>query len=211
MLDWLSPVDLTQATDDQKKTIERARKKLLVPDEAETPAWMLIMANAPTLLKDTYMNVDRAILNDGALSKRTKLIIATATASHAGQRHIAQFFANLAMEHAGVSAEHLYEASAIAATSTSFNFYYKFRSLYEGQEFEGYNPGLRASLFVNPEQGKAMAELINLVVSTINGCKSCVNGHVADALKLDLTKEQIDEALRTGAIVMAMCSFVHNA
>lgn len=209
MIDWLKPIDLELADDDQKKTIERARKKLLLAEDAPTPEWVLIMANSPSLLKDTYMNLDRAILSDTALSKRTKLILATTTASHAGVSQVAQFFAQLAIDQ-GVSPAHLYEASAIAATSTSFNFYYKFRSLYEGQEFDGYSPGLRASLFVNPEQGKAMAELINLIVSTINGCKSCVNGHVADALKHDLTREQIDEALRTSAIIMGICTFVRR-
>ena len=205
-MDWLPILADSEMSEDQKKTFERALTKFEIPQES-APDWLRVLANSPEFLKDTYMNVSRAILADGALSAMMKLTIATAVASHAGARGVAATFAQKALAH-GATPERLIEAAGIAATSTSFNFYYKFRSLYQGDEFNGYNPGLRASLFVTPSQGKAFAELVNLVLSTINGCKSCVNGHVADALGAEVTREQIDEALRTGAIVMSICTFV---
>ena len=203
---WLDPLPEENLSDDSKKALSRAREKFKIDDDQQVPTWLHEMANSPQFLKDTYMNVSRHIMEDGALSAMLKLTIATAVASHAGHRDLATFFAQLAKEH-GATRDKLYEAAGIAATSTTFNHYYKFRSLYEGDEFNGFNPGLRATLFSRPSQGKAFAEIVNLVISSINGCKSCVNGHVQDALKEDVTRDQLDEALRTGAIVMGMCAF----
>ncbi len=202
---WLPVLSADSLDAAQQKVYDRAVKKLEI-DPENVPSFVLKMVNVPDLLKDTYMNVSRHILTGGALKLETKLIIAATVAGHAGNEEIASFFADKARA-LEVTDEQLYEAAGIAATSTSYNFYYKFRSLFEGQDFEGFNPGLRASLFMNPTQGKAFAELVNIVISTINGCKSCVNGHVHDALGLGITKEQMDEALRTGSIVMAMSTF----
>ncbi len=207
---WLKPIDAQTAPEEQRKVLERARQKFAIADDAPSPAWLLSLANSPSLLKDVYMNVERSLMKDGPLASSKRLVIATAVASQAGCGALAEYFAQRA-EAAGATREQLVEAAAIAATSTSFNHYYKFRSLYEGEGFEGFTPGLRASLFVNPSQGKAMAELINLVISTINGCKSCVNGHVQDALKAEVTREQIDDAIRIGGIVMAICAVAQHA
>lgn len=205
---WLAPVSDEAMSEDQKKAVERARQKLGI--EGETPRWMRVLANSPELLKDVYMNAERALLKDGPLVATTKLQIAAAVASHRGVPEVAAFFAELARAR-GVTDAQLHETVGIAQTSTTFNIYYKFRSLYEGDEFSGFNAGLRASLFVNPSQGKAHAEIINLVFSSINGCKSCVNGHVADALKAGVTRDQIDEALRASAVAMSIASFVAGA
>ena len=207
MIDWMTPLPLDAASEEQKKTLERARKKLLIPEGSPTPGWLLTLAHSPGLLKDAYMNVERVVLSEGKLTTRAKLVLAVATASHAGQRDVASHFAALALNQ-GADQAQLYEAVGIAATSASFNEYYKLRGLYDGEGLDGYSAGLRASLFVSPSQGKAMAELINLVISTINGCKSCVNGHVQDALRLELTRDQLDEAMRVGAVVMSICRFL---
>lgn len=205
---WLAPLADEAMSDDQKKAVERAKQKLGI--EGDAPRWMRVMANSPELLKDTYMNAERALLKDGPLTAAFKLQLASAVASHRGVNEVAAFFAEQARAR-GVTDAQLHETVGIAQTSTSFNIYYKFRSLYEGDEFSGFNAGLRATLFVNPTQGKAHAELVNIVFSSLNGCKSCVNGHVADALKLGVTRDQIDEALRASAVAMAIASFVAGA
>lgn len=209
-MDWLPPLADEAMSADQAKAFERACKKLHIEDTADAPAWLRVMAHSPELLKDTYMNLDRNLLRDGALGMTTRLILAATVASHHGRGDLAAFFGERAGA-AGATPAQLVEAAGIAATSTSFNTYYKFRSLYDGDEFNGYSAGLRASLFVNPSQGKAMAELINIVISTLNDCKSCVNGHIHDALGADVTRDQIDDAVRVGAIVTSICTFVHSS
>jgi alkyl hydroperoxide reductase subunit D len=195
-------------TDEQRKVLDRALQKLQI--EGEAPRWIRILLNSPELLKDMYMNIERALFKDGKLDVPTRLQIATIAASHAASPEVAAYFAQQARAR-GVSDAQLHETQGIAQTSTSFNIYYKFRSLYEGDEFNGFPGGLRASLFVNPTQGKAHAELINIVISTLNNCKSCVNGHVADALTHGVTRDQIDEALRAAAIATALARYVQGS
>lgn len=209
-MSWLAPLDDEQMSADQTKAFTRAKKKLgFDAEDAVVPEWVRVLANSPALLKDTYMNLDRNILRDGPLTQKTRLIIATAVASHAGNAAVSEYFAARAIQE-GATDEELVEAAGIAATSTSFNYYYKFRSMVESDAFEGFNAGLRASLFVSPSQGKAMAELINIVISAINGCKSCVNGHIQDAANAGVTRDQIDDAVRIGGIVTSICTFTKN-
>jgi AhpD family alkylhydroperoxidase len=205
---WLAPLSDEAMSEEQRSVVERACLKFGLSEPA--PRWVRVMAQSPALLKDMYMNAERAFFKDGALAPATRLQIAAAVASHRGAGELAEYFSAQAQAR-GVTQAQLMETLGIAQTSTSYNIYYRFRSLVDGDAFDGFNPGLRASLFVNPSQGKAHAELVNIVFSSINGCKSCVNGHVADALKAGVTREQIDEALRASAVAYAMASFVLGA
>ncbi len=209
-MSWLPALSDDAMNADQRKSFERALKKFDIEDSAEAPDWLRILANSPTFLKDVYMNVSKGILKETALQVGPKLVLATVAAAHHGQSDVAQFFAELAKAE-GFSDEQITEAVGIATTSTSFNLYYKFRSLADTDAFDGQKPGLRASLFMRPGLGKAFAELVNLMVSTANGCSSCVSGHIQAAVQVDVTKEQIDDAIRTGAIVASICRFVDSS
>lgn len=209
-MSWLAPLKDDAMTDEQSKVFKRALSKFNIEDPAEAPAFLRILANSPSFLKDVYMNVDRGIFKDGGLQSNSKILLAAVTAAHWGNTEIASFFGDLARA-AGFTDEQIYEAVGISGTSTSFNYYYKFRSLADTDAFDGISAGLRASLFMKPAMGKAFAELVNLVISTINGCSSCVSGHIQTAVEADVTREQIDEAIRTGAIVSSICQFVASS
>ena len=205
-MSWLTPLDDDAMNSDQKKAFDRALSKLDIEDPADAPRWLRVLANSPEFLKDTYMNLSRSVFKDDGLKAKTKLLLATVAASHWGEDDVAEFFADRAQE-AGYTDEEIHEALGIAATTTSFNMYYKFRSLADTDAFEGLRPGLRGSLYMRPSLGEAFKELVSLVISTANGCKSCVSGHVNAAVKADVTKAQIDDAIRTGAIIASICQF----
>ncbi|RAL21744.1 hypothetical protein DL240_12905 [Lujinxingia litoralis] len=207
-MSWLPVLTDDQMNDDQKKVFARALTKLNI--EGDAPDWLRVLANAPLFLKDVFMNLDKGVFSEGALQAKTRVLLAAVAAAHHGNRDVATFFAERARG-LGFTDEQIHEALGIAATSTSFNLYYKFRSLAATDAFEGLNPGLRASLFMRPTMGKAFAELVNLMISTANGCPSCVSGHIQEAVSLDITREQIDEVIRTGAIVASICQFVNSS
>lgn len=209
-MDWLTPLTDDEMTDQQAKVFDRARTKLGLDDDEEAPDWLRVMVHSPEFLKDTYMNLSRHVFDEGALKPGVKLILATVAAAHAGNRDVADFFRRRALTE-GFEPHQIDEALGIAATSTSFNYYFKFRSLAKTDDFDGHKAGLRASLYMRPGLGKAFAELVNLMISTANGCAGCVSGHIDEARQHDVSKDQIDEAVRTGAIVRSICTFVRSA
>lgn len=206
---WLAPISDDAMSDAQRKIFERALSKFEIPEGEDAPTWLRVMLNSPDFLKDVYMNVAQHLFKDTTLKVGTKAVLAAVAAAHAGNKELAEFFSARAQA-AGATLEQIYEGVGIAATSTSFNYYYKFRSLAQTQDFDGHKPGMRATLFQRPSQGKAFAELVNLMVSTANGCASCVSGHIVEAEQNDLSKDQIDEVIRIGAIVQSMAMFLRT-
>lgn len=206
-MSWLTALTDEQMNDDQRKAFDRALSKLNLESPDPRANWLRVLANSPEYLKDTYMNLERGVFADGKLTAKSKLLVATVVASHHGNAELAEFFA-ARTEAAGFTREQINEGVGMAATTTSFNHYYKFRSLTEDDEFAGFNVGLRASLFVKSTLGKALGELISIVISSANGCPSCVKGHVNAAQQTGVSKDQIDEAVRTAAIVQSIASFV---
>lgn len=209
-MEWLTPLTDEEMSDDQAKVFDRARDKFGIEADQEAPAWLRVMVHSPEFLKDTYMNLNRHVFKKGALDPGVKAILATVAAAHAGNRRVAQFFRERALA-ADFEEHQIDEALGIAATSTSFNYYFKFRSLADTDAFSGQKAGLRASLYMRPGLGKAFAELVNLMVSTANGCASCVKGHIEEAQDHDVSRDQIDEAVRVGAIVRSICMFLRSA
>ena len=55
---------------------------------------------------------------------------------------------------------------------------------------------------------RANFELWNTVVSAINGCEHCLAAHAHELQEAGLTKEQIWEAVKVGAVVQAVAQTV---
>lgn len=208
-MNWLAPVSDEEMSDAQAKVFKRALKKLEIPEDEAAPTWVRVMLNSPEYLKDLYMNLSQHLFKETEIKLGTKAVLAAVSASHAGNKELAEFFTARALA-AGATLEQIYEGVGIAATSTSFNYYHKLRSLSGTQEFDGHKPGLRATLFQRPSLGKAFAELVNLMTSTANGCGSCISGHIVEAQQHDVTKDQIDEVIRIGAMVQSMAMFLRS-
>ncbi|MBA2662591.1 MAG: carboxymuconolactone decarboxylase family protein [Bradymonadaceae bacterium] len=205
---WLLALTDDAMNPEQLKTFERAKTKLGI--EALAPSWLRVLANSPEFLRDVFMNLERAVFADAKLAAKAKLLIAAISASHGGHRDLALFFGERAVA-AGFSWDQVHEGLAIAATSTSFNHYYKFRGLSGCDHFQGFNTGIRASLAMKSSLGKPLAELISLVTSSANGCASCVSSHIETAAHHDVAPDQIDEAIRTASIVQAICHFLASS
>lgn len=171
------------------------------------PTGYQMMAHVEAFLQDSYMNY-RKFVHDGAgkldAVQREAVALATSSAMNCGS--CVRSHAKLAVK-AGLTELQVAEVLAVAATCAMYNIYYKFRSLAGDPMFEGYSVGLRAHTFQKNSLGPQTTELINIVVSNINGCPKCTAGHVKRALELGLSHEQIDEAVKISATKAAFNTF----
>jgi len=101
----------------------------------------------------------------------------------------------------------VHEILAVTATCAMYNNYFKFKDLSGDEAFKAMSVGLRAHTFVKTSLDQTLVELINIVVSNINGCPMCTSGHVAKALELGLTHDTIDEAVKISAAMTAFNVF----
>jgi lipoyl-dependent peroxiredoxin subunit D len=183
-----------------EELLGRVREKL-----AAIPVAYETLALSPSFLDDSLFNLRRTLV-DGALDVATKHLIAVAVASAAGGSDVVEARA-LDARADGVGDDAIVEAMTVAASMTSFNTFYKFIHM-AGPGYAEMRPGLKLSVFLRPNVlTKLQVELIAAIVSTVNGCDSCVHGHVAACRDMGASLEQIAEALRVGAVVAGLAAF----
>jgi alkyl hydroperoxide reductase subunit D len=195
--------DILSPTRDDARTEEllgRVREKLsTVPDAYET------LALNQAYLNDSLFNL-RKVLAEGALDVPTKHLVAIAVASTAGSAALVEARA-LEARADGVGDDAIVEALAVAGSMTTFNTFYKFTHM-AGAVYAESRPGFKLSVFLRPNVlTKLQVELIGAIVSVVNGCESCVQGHVNTVRELGASIEQIEEALRVGAVVAGLAAF----
>jgi len=199
----MSLTDILHPTRDDARTEEllgRVREKL-----TELPESYQTLALSQSYLNDSLFNL-RKTLVDGALDLTTKHLIAIAVASAVGSAALVESRA-LDARADGVGDDYIVEALAVAASMTTFNTFYTFGHM-AGAEYDALRPGLKLSVFLRPNvMTKLQVELVGSIVSTVNGCQSCVRGHVATCRELGASVEQIEEAIRIGSVVAGIAAF----
>ena len=176
----------------------------------ELPDCVLAMARHEALLSDWYMNFKKFVWKDGALDRRTKLLVALAVALKEGSGPWADFLTKLAAAE-GVTDAEVTDVAALVATNATYNTFFKFRALSGTDLFDGLPVGLRAHAFQATAFGEKTVELINTVVSDLNACEPCVAGHVKKARGLSLSPEAILEAVQATAVIYSGVQFTKSA
>ena len=87
------------------------------------------------------------------------------------------------------------------------NVFYRGRGFLDGR-YDDLRPGLRMNIIGNPGVEKADFELWSLTVSAINGCEHCSVAHANTLREEGLTKEQIWEGVKVGAVVQAVAQAI---
>ena len=195
------------APDDVKRLYERFADALGV--DALPEAFHVYGASEP-FLKDLFMNVKKFVAGKGKLDARSRCLVALAAAAHAKSSVWAELLTAYAAGH-GVDETTRTDALAVASTNYMYNTFFKFRSLSGTDRFEGLPVGLRAHTFAATSLSDAEVELINIAVSDLNACEPCVSGHVAKAKQLNLSDEQILEAVQCAAVVYAGAQYLNAA
>lgn len=175
-----------------------------------------VLAQIPAeVVRDAALNLARALDGDSAiLTRGDRLLIGLGVAlAKNGQpgAGLASWLAEAAKV-AGKTDEEVEAVGAVALACATYNGYYKFRSLIsDSKPYESFQPGLRASPFVRSALSRTLVELISLAISVMNGCTSCVNGHVETIKGGHLANPDaaVDEAVRISGVVAALAAWDH--
>lgn len=93
-------------------------------------------------------------------------------------------------------------AKAAAAIMAMNNVYYKFVGMM-GDDYRTMPAKLRMNVIAAPGVDKVDFELWSTAVSAMNGCQFCVKAHEKTLLAHEVTREQIQAAVRIAAVVHA--------
>ena len=102
-----------------------------------------------------------------------------------------------------LSPEALNAAKAAAALMGMNNIYYRSLHLMHNPEYQTLPARLRMNILANPGVEKIDFELWSTAVSAINGCGACMDAHEGELRKHGVPAQQVQTALRIGAVVHA--------
>ena len=194
----------TDATDKVEQTYGRIKEML---ESTNVPAPFLAYGKVPAFLQDFYMNFKRFVFSDGKLDAKTKAMIAFVVAANQKSSQWVDWL-NERCRKLGWSEQELADGIAVASTCLMYNVFFKFRDNAGSDLFSGMAVGLRAHTFANSSLDSKVVELINIVISDINGCKPCTSGHVSESQSQGLSDEAILEAVQCGATMASGANFL---
>jgi alkyl hydroperoxide reductase subunit D len=156
----------------------------------------------PEYAKDIKLNLG-SLATDPSLNpqQRAGCFIASALASRN-----AEVTAAITAEFGPLlSAEALNAAKAAASIMAMNNVYYRFVHLVGG-DYERLPAKLRMNVIGKPGVEKVDFELWSLAVSAVNGCGMCLTAHEKVVREGGLSQEQVQSAVRIGAVVHAVAA-----
>ncbi|QMV85119.1 carboxymuconolactone decarboxylase family protein [Corynebacterium hindlerae] len=150
-------------------------------------------------------------LNIGSLTRSTELneeqlwgALVAAAAATKNETVISE----IVDEAKGHLSEAALEAAFGAATVMAMNnVAYRSRHML-GDDYANVKMGLRMNVISNPGVEKVNFELWSITVSAMNNCEYCLGAHAETVKAEGLTKEQIWEAVKVGAVVNAVAQAV---
>jgi len=182
----------------------------------------------------SFAAFDKAAVADGVIPRRTKELIAVAVAHVTGCPYCIDIHVNAAKE-LDVSKEEIAEAIMVAtglkagsAMAHGVNALQAYDGNNDGELYEKSNinrlgefaklapDAFRAFAQLDKEAvkpGKVSGkdkELIAVAVAHVTGCPYCIEIHTANAKKLDVTKEEMAEAILVGAALKAGSAMAHG-
>ena len=160
-----------------------------------------IRAALPDYAKDLKLNLG-SLLNETVLSDQRKYGCLLASAYAVGHPDLVR--AVDAETASKLSPEARAASKAAAAVMAMNNVYYRAVHLISNDVYRTLPARLRMNVIGAPGIEKTDFELFSLAVSAINGCGMCLDAHEAELRKHGLTAEQIQAALRIGAVVNAI-------
>ena len=163
------------------------------------------LSTSQSFLNDTLYNLKKHMV-EGELDLKTKHMIAIAIATVAGGPNIVEARIHEAKQD-GLTDDEIAETFAVVGSIATYNTFYKFQHL-AGKDYENFRPGFKLSVFLRPATlTKVQVELVSAMVSVVNSCDTCVNGHVSTCRNLGVTPEQLEEAIRVASMIAGLATF----
>jgi alkyl hydroperoxide reductase subunit D len=151
--------------------------------------------------KDLRLNLSAVLSAEGApgLSLPQVWGTALACAYKAEDKNLIQAILQDGESH--LSPTHIEAAKAAASIMGMNNVYYRTMHLLEDRELAKLPAKLRMNVLAKPGIDKVDFELYSLGVSAISGCSACVNAHVNEAKKAQISNEGIQSVIRISAVM----------
>lgn len=153
--------------------------------------------------RDIKLNLGQVLTTDGAPGLTDSQIwqIAYATALSTRSQVLIDAVATDAAAYIDDAAR---EAAKAASTIMGMNnIYYRFLHLAEDPQFKSMPAKLRMNVIAKPGVSKVDFELMSLAVSALSGCGMCINAHVEELKKADVSAEAIQSSVRIASVINA--------
>ena len=162
-----------------------------------------LSSKIPDYGRDIRLNLESVLSPEGAPGLNEIQLATIALASAYATQHPAVIAA--VEGHFGeLATEELKVATKGAATLMAMNnIYYRFIHLTDDKEIGKIPARLRMNLIGKPGIPKVDFELACLAVSAIEGCGMCVNAHIHEVRKAEVSNEGIQSSVRIAAVLNA--------
>lgn len=154
----------------------------------------------PDYAKDIRLNLG-TLMSETSLSDQQKLGCFYASALASGNDVVIK--AVHGEVDGKLSPEAITAAKSAAAIMAMNNVYYRAIHLMSEKTYATMPAKLRMNVIGNPGVEKIDFEIWSIAVSAINGCGMCLDSHDKTVRKEGVTTEQVQTALRIGAVVNA--------
>lgn len=166
-----------------------------------------IKSSLPEYAKDIKLNLS-SLANDETLTQQQLWGTFLVSALASGNEFVINEISAEASENLEPAA--MEAAKAAAAIMGMNNVYYRFVHLVSNKEYQTMQAKLRMNIIGNPGVEKDDFELWSLAVSAINACGMCIDAHEQQLLKHDVSKEQIQTAVRIASVVHAVSAVMNG-
>lgn len=199
-------IDEAQATGQVREIYKRIKDSLGV---SRVPNIFQAMGHVPNFLSDMLENHLKT-MGEGALDRKTKELLAVAVSAVNGCDYCVSVHSVIG-KRLGLTDEHIAEALALTGIMSGHNQLHKFKDNCNDEAFKSLNLGMTESLLKQKSLSDLQAELLFVLVSTVNGCHTCIRYHVSKAKKAGATHQQFTEALAVMHLLMTYVNFVKAA
>lgn len=155
----------------------------------------------PAYANDIKLNLSSVLLNTEELTDQQIAGVALACSYSLKQKDLIDvIFSEFANELDDSIVGAAKSASTIMAMN---NVYYRFVHLVSDNEYSQMPAKLRMNIIANPGISKIDFEMYALAVSALNGCGMCMDSHVMQLHKAEVTKQAVQSIIRIASVLNA--------
>lgn len=158
--------------------------------------------------KDIRLNLGNVLTPEGAPDLSQNQIYGIALASAYATKNPTVVEAIFAEASATLSDAEIHAAKASAIIMAMNNIYYRFTHQVSDKEYGKLPAKLRMNVIGSPGIAKLDFELYSLAVSAINGCGMCMDAHVHEVVKAEVSKLAVQSTIRIAAVINAAAQAV---
>lgn len=159
--------------------------------------------NLPELAKDIKLNVTNVLLESGSPDLTNKQIISIALAAAYTSKNAKLIEAMLIEAMPLLNSTELAGVKTAAIIMAMNNVYYRFIHLVSDKSYATMPAKLRMNAIGNPGMDKIDFELCCLAVSALNGCGMCMDAHTKALIKMGVSQQAVQSAIRIAAVFNA--------